>query len=152
MKKSTTAFGAGLFSILVSGTLAGNALAERRAGIDFAVLPANPPCLQIWGGGTGGLKNNCAVPHLVVATHPSLPAGVHQTHVYLFGSVNSWCQSTTINPQGTGADVGAFIFALGGGQNWQSINTGNRNVGALQPIVFRCTLEPGGIIGTYTVQ
>lgn len=152
MKKSTTAFGAGLFSILVSGALTGSALAERRPGVDFkAAFPGGAACLQVFSA--GALRNTCLVSHQVVATQPNLPAGPHQTSIHLFGSALSGCRSMTTDLRGDGVDIGPFIAAVGAAPSWQTVNTGIRNSPlGLAPIVFRCTLEPGGIIGTHIAQ
>jgi hypothetical protein len=150
MKKSTTVFGAGLFSILASGALISSALAEEvRPGVDFkpAVAPS-ASCLV--SPSAGVLRNDCPGVQEIVATLPNLPAGPHATSVMLFGTVLSACRSMTIGPQGGGVEVGPLTASPIPGMSWRTIDTGIRNsLFGTVPIVFRCMLESGGMIGSF---
>ncbi|WP_164013881.1 hypothetical protein [Pyxidicoccus trucidator] len=123
--------------------------AVNGAGFDFrAMNPADAGCLV--RSSFGGVVNNCSTSKEVTASLSVTTTGVHPTSISMFGS-NSWCQSVSTNGVGNGANVGAFTWTVAGPQTWQTLNTGDRTVWSWSPVVFRCSLEAGGIIGSYTV-
>lgn len=118
------------------------------AGFDFRTAnPADAGCLSL--SSYGGVVNNCSTSKLITASL-SVPAGVYATSVSIFGS-NSYCQTVSTNGVGNGANVGAATWTVAGPPTWQTLNTGSRSVWSWSPVVFRCYLESGGVIGSFSV-
>jgi hypothetical protein len=153
MKKTTAVFGSGLLAILTVGALAGSAISGVNGpGVDFkAAYPADDACFQLSGSSYAGITNTCSTARLIVATLPITNEGWHPTSVSLFGS-NSWCQTVSTNGVGNGAHVGPATWTTAGPQTWQTLNTGDRYVWSWSPLAFRCVLEPGGVIGSFSAQ
>jgi hypothetical protein len=96
----------------------------------------------------GGIVNNCNDARWI-STSLAVPSGWNSTSVSIFGN-NSMCMTVSTNGVGNGAHVGADTWTLGGPKTWQTLNTGNRFVWDWSPVVFRCLLEGGGVIGSFT--
>ncbi|RKG89749.1 hypothetical protein D7V97_42395 [Corallococcus sp. CA053C] len=97
------------------------------------------------------MRNDCTTARLVTATVPMWTVGWHPTSVSIYGN-NSWCETTTVNGVGNGANLGATTYTLAGPLSWQTLNTGDRYVWEDSAIVFRCNLQPGGVIGGFSID
>lgn len=130
--------------------LTGNA-AHSSSNAPGIVLKAasggNAGCLSRYTG-YADIRNNCGSAVEVEGFLPILSEGWYPTRIVLFGS-NSWCQSVSINGVGNGAQVGAVTWTTAGPQTWQTLNLGDRFVWAWAALAFRCSLEPGGVIGEF---
>lgn len=112
-----------------------------------AAQAENAGCLSRYTG-YADIRNNCSYAVEVEGSLPVLTQAWHNTSISIFSS-NSWCQSVTTNGVGNGFDVGAITWTTAGPQTWQTLNLGDRYVWAQLALVYRCILEPGGVIGEF---
>ncbi len=120
--------------------------ANNSPGIAFkAAFPGDAACLSRYTG-FGDLRNNCTRAVEVIAVINVQSEGWHPTKVAIHGN-NSWCQSVTTNAVGNGAQVGATTWTTAGPASWQTLNLGDRYVWNWAALVYRCGLEPSGVIG-----
>ena len=123
--------------------------ATNGAGVALkAYYSSDDSCFS--GYSFAGIINNCTTARWVATTLP-VPAGWHSTSVSLFGN-SSFCHSVSTNGVGNGANVGPDVWTTAGPKSWQTLNTGDRYVWDWSPVVFRCLLESGGIIGSFTAS
>lgn len=137
-----------LIPVLVGGlAIATDAHAETNgAGLTFrAYFPSDESCFSATS--YGAIVNTCTTARWMSASLP-VPSGWHDTNVSIFGD-NSMCQTVSTNGVGNGADVGAQTWTTAGPQTWQLLDLGSRFVWDTTPVVFRCLLEPSGIVGSF---
>jgi len=103
------------------------------------------------GQSYGAITNNCSTSRWVVGTLDVSQNVYHATSVYVYGS-STMCHSVQINGVGNGADVGPDTWTTAGPKTWQNLNTGSRYAFSGTGLLFRCLLEPGGIIGRISVD
>lgn len=121
--------------------------ATNGAGLTLrAYFPSDAGCFS--ASSYGGISNNCPDQRWLSVSLP-VPSGWHTTNVSIFGN-NSMCQTVSTNGVGNGANVGAETWTLAGPRTWQTLATGDRFVWDWSPVVFRCLLEGGGVIGSFT--
>jgi hypothetical protein len=151
MKTVTAALSSTALALAAVMSLGGNAVSGVNGpGVDFkAAFPSDASCIQI--SSYAGVINTCTTARFVIATLPITAEGWHPTSVSLYGS-NSWCQVVSTNGVGNGAYIGPTVWTTAGPQTWQTLNTGNQYVWAWSPLVYRCVLEPNGMIGSISAQ
>jgi hypothetical protein len=140
-----------MITVATLGAFAGSAeAAVNGPGFEFKAVTANDvSCFS--RSSYGGLVNNCSTAKEVTATLPITAEGWYATTVTVYGS-NSWCQSVSTDGFGNGAHVGPAAWISGASKTWLTLDTGSRYVWATTPLVFRCWLESGGIIGQFSAQ
>jgi hypothetical protein len=123
--------------------------ATNGAGFAFhANYPGDAGCFQV--SSYGGIVNTCASAREITVSLP-VPEGWHNTTISIYGS-GSWCQTVSTNGVGNGANIGAQTWTTAGPKTWQTLNLGDRYVWNWSPVVFRCGLEAGGVIGSFTAS
>ncbi|MEH1936796.1 MAG: hypothetical protein V7L14_24450 [Nostoc sp.] len=134
----------------VISLVANQALAVTGPGASMKnSFPQDNSCLST--SSYGGIVNNCTYSVQVVGTL-QLSTGYHATSIYQIYGNNSWCQTASINGVGNAASFGAQVYTTSGPKVWQTLNLGNLYVYDGTGVIFRCSLEAGGIIGTFTAQ
>jgi hypothetical protein len=118
------------------------------AGIDLhAAYPSAASCITT--SSYAGVTNTCSYSVLVEGTLQGLATGYHTTSVSIYAD-NSSCQFLSTNGVGNGSFLGPVTYAVSGPKSWQTLNTGSIYVWSWSPLIVRCTLESGGIIGSFT--
>lgn len=133
--------------------VAGQALAVTGPGATMKnSFPSDNSCLST--SSYGGIANNCTYSVQVVGTL-QLSAGYHPTLVSILGN-NSWCQTVSTNNVGNSSYLGPQVYTAAGPKTWQVLNLGNLYVynwsSDQSGTIFRCGLEPGGVIGSFTAN
>jgi hypothetical protein len=138
-------------AVAVLGGFAGSAgAAVNGPGIHFkAAFASDASCFSRYSPSFAGLINNCASSREIIATLPLTQVGWHPTSVSIYGN-NSWCQSLSTNGVGNAAQVGPEVWTTAGPMNWQTLNLGDRYNWGWSPLVYRCWLQSGGIIGSFS--
>ncbi|RKH56151.1 hypothetical protein [Corallococcus aberystwythensis] len=114
-----------------------------------AAYASDAACFSVYS--FSALTNTCTTHRLAIATVPMWTVGYHPTTVQIYGN-NSSCETTTVNGVGNGANLGAPTYTVAGPMTWQTLNTGDRYVWEDFAIVFRCNLQPNGILGGFTID
>jgi len=134
----------------VISLVANQALAVTAPGATMKnSFPQDNSCLSTLN--YGGIINNCNYSVQVVGSL-QLSAGYHATSIYQISGNNSWCQTVSINGVGNGNSVGPQVYTTSGPKVWQTLNLGNLYVYEGSGVIFRCSLEAGGGIGTFTAN
>ena len=121
--------------------------AANGAGLTFkAYYPSDAGCFS--SSSYGAIVNNCPDARWLSTSLP-VPGGWHGTNVSIYGN-GSMCQTVSTNGVGNGANIGAETWTVAGPKTWQTLNTGDRYVWDSSPVVFRCLLESGGVVGSFT--
>ncbi|CAM4309993.1 hypothetical protein G4177_05135 [Corallococcus sp. ZKHCc1 1396] len=97
------------------------------------------------------IRNDCTTTRTLIASVPMWAVGNHPTTVQIYGN-NSWCQSLTVNGVGNAGQVGPVVYTVAGPMAWQTLNTGTRYVWEDYAIAIHCGLQPGGVIGGFTID
>ncbi|MBN8469567.1 hypothetical protein JYJ95_23945 [Corallococcus exiguus] len=119
-------------------------------GIAFkAAYAGDTSCFNVHS--YSGIRNDCTTARTVIVSVPMWTVGNHPTAVSIYGN-NSWCDTTTVNGVGNGANLGATTYTVAGPMTWQTLNTGTRYVWEDTAIVFTCGLQAGGIIGAFSID
>ncbi|WP_347985792.1 hypothetical protein [Methylomonas sp. AM2-LC] len=111
-----------------------------------AAYPSTANCITT--SSYAGVTNTCGYPVLVVGSL-QVATGWHSTSVSIYGN-NSNCQFLSTNGVGNGSNLGPVTYTLSGPKTWQTLNTSSIYVWDWSPLIVRCSLESGGIIGSFT--
>jgi hypothetical protein len=132
------------------GLVSGAAVAAAIPGVTFkASSGGDTGCLNRHS--YGGIRNDCTYSVEVVGS-VVVPEGWHATSINVYGN-NSWCQSVSTGGNANSAStVGDATWTLAGPDAWNTLNTGDRYVYWNSTLVFRCSLESGGIIGSAVIN
>lgn len=134
-------------AVAAAATLSpGIARAEAIPGLRFQnSYAADAGCLNRHS--FGGIRNDC--PYTVeVWTSMVLPDGWRSTSVNIFGN-NSSCYAVSTGGNANSAGPrGPTRYTLAGDDKWNTLDTGAILVNWNSTMVFTCSLEAGGIIGS----